>query len=60
MRVRRKGEVSYYAPYRLEQLSNGQLLLTDTASGMRLDLNAYGQTNAGVFAAFLTKTGDKS
>jgi putative photosynthetic complex assembly protein len=60
MRVRKKGEVSYYAPYRLEQLSNGQLLLTDMASGMRLDLNAYGQTNAAVFAAFLPKTGDKS
>lgn len=60
MRVRKKGDVSYYEPYRLEQLANGQLLLTDTASGFKLDLNAYGQTNAAVFRAFLPTTGDKS
>jgi putative photosynthetic complex assembly protein len=60
MRVRKKGEVSYGAPYRLERLRNGQLMLIDTASGIRLDLNAYGQTNAAVFAAFLSTTGDKS
>lgn len=60
MRVRKRGEVARGEPYRLDQLANGQLLLTDTASGFRLDLNAYGQTNAAVFRAFLSTTGDKS
>ncbi len=60
MRVRKRGDVSRGEPYRLDQLANGQLLLTDTASGIAIDLNAYGQTNAAVFRAFLTTTGDKS
>jgi hypothetical protein len=41
-------------------MANGQLMLTDTASGVSLDLNAYGRGNAAVFAEFLETTGDKS
>jgi putative photosynthetic complex assembly protein len=60
MRVRKKAEVSYFVPYRLEQLSNGQLMLTDLGENITLDLNAYGQTNAAVFSAFLTPSGGNS
>lgn len=59
-RIRLSDEASSGAAYRLEQLANGQLLLIDTASGVKLDLNAYGRGNAAVFAEFLEPTGDKS
>lgn len=59
-RIRMSDEASPGAAYRLERLSNGQLLLIDTASGIKLDLNAYGRGNAAVFAQFLETTGDKS
>lgn len=59
-RLRRTNKSSTSDAYRLERLNNGQLLLTDTASGVRLDLAAYGQDNARVFATFLPSTGDQS
>ena len=46
--------------YRLERLSNGQLLLVDTASGVSLDLAAYGRDNAASFVRFLSPSGDQS
>jgi putative photosynthetic complex assembly protein len=59
-RIRMADETAPGVPYRLERMANGQLLLTDTASGVALDLNAYGRGNAAVFAEFLETTGDKS
>ena len=59
-RIRLADETAPGVPYRLERMANGQLLLTDTASGIALDLNAYGRGNAAVFADFLETTGDKS
>ena len=59
-RLRRTSESSISEAYRLERLGNGRLMLTDTASGVTLDLAAYGQANARVFAAFLPSTGDRS
>lgn len=59
-RIRMSDEASPTAAYELQRLSNGQLLLIDTASGIKLDLNAYGRGNAAVFAQFLETTGDKS
>ena len=59
-RIRLADETAPGVPYRLERMANGQLLLTDTASGIALDLNAYGRSNAAVFAEFLETTGDKS
>ncbi len=59
-RMRMTEETANSMPYRLEQMANGQLLLIDTGSGVRLDLNAYGRGNAAVFADFLHKTGDRS
>lgn len=45
--------------YRLEHLSNGRLVLVDTASGVSLDLAAYGRDNAASFLRFLQDTGDQ-
>lgn len=59
-RIRMADETAPGVPYRLERLANGQLMLVDTASGVALDLNAYGRSNAAVFAEFLETTGDKS
>jgi putative photosynthetic complex assembly protein len=59
-RIRMAGDTAPGAPYRLEQMANGQLLLIDTVSGVALDLNAYGRGNAAVFAEFLETTGDQS
>ena len=59
-RIRLADETAPGVPYRLDRMANGQLLLTDTASGIALDLNAYGRGNAAVFAEFLETTGDKS
>jgi putative photosynthetic complex assembly protein len=59
-RIRKADKTARGAPYRLERLANGQLLLVDTVSGVALDLNAYGRSNAAVFAEFLETTGDKS
>lgn len=59
-RLRKTGSSDVAAAYRLDQLENGQLLLTDTATGVTLDLNAYGQDNARVFNAFLPGKGDNS
>lgn len=58
-RVRRTSEAPTAEAYRLERLDNGQLLLIDTATGVSLDLNAYGRGNAAIFKDFLA-TGDQS
>jgi putative photosynthetic complex assembly protein len=59
-RIRMSGDAPAATPYRLDQMANGQLLLTDISTGVSLDLNAYGRGNAAVFAQFLKTTGDKS
>jgi putative photosynthetic complex assembly protein len=58
MRARKQEGTLRTAPFRLDRLANGQLILTDTNDQVQLDLNAFGQTNAAVFSAFLTKQGD--
>lgn len=59
-RMRRIEQAATDAAYRLEHRSNGQLLLVDTASGVSLDLAAYGRENAATFLDFLSPAGDKS
>lgn len=59
-RMRQTGQVDVSHAYRLERLSNGQLLLVDPAAGVSLDLAAYGRDNAELFLGFLSPTGDKS
>lgn len=58
-RLRKTSEAATAEDYRLERLENGQLLLIDTATGVSLDLNAYGRANAAIFNDFLA-TGDQS
>jgi putative photosynthetic complex assembly protein len=41
------------APFRLTRFANGDLWLTDLATGRQIYLAAFGPTNAGAFAAFL-------
>lgn len=60
MRVRKRDGVAFDMPFRLERRSNGQLILIDTAQGVTIDLQAFGQTNAAVFDAFLKPTGGNS
>lgn len=59
-RLRQINEAQTTDAYRLERLSSGELMLVDTTTGVRLELNAYGHSNARVFEAFLQKTGDQS
>lgn len=58
-RMRQTEQASANDAYRLERLANGQLLLVDTASGVSLDLAAYGRDNAASFLRFLQDTGDQ-
>ena len=59
-RMRQTEQAKPSDAYRLERLSNGQLLLVDTASGVSLDLAAYGRDNAASFLRFLKPSGDQS
>ncbi|MFM8746117.1 MAG: photosynthetic complex assembly protein PuhC [Aestuariivirga sp.] len=59
-RIRRNAEADLAHAWRLEKLENGQVMLTDTATGVSLDLNAYGHANARVFDNFLVARGDNS
>jgi putative photosynthetic complex assembly protein len=52
-RDRKLHSVSAETPYRLILWDNGRLTLSDTGSGLRVDLLAFGPTNAGAFAKFL-------
>jgi len=44
------------SPFILEQHANGQLLLIDPVTDQAVDLWAFGQTNAMVFASYLPAT----
>ena len=43
-------------PYRLIRWDDGRLTLSDITNGQRVDINAFGPTNAGAFARFLSIT----
>jgi putative photosynthetic complex assembly protein len=53
MRTRKLGEIKATEPFRLELYADGQLVLTDTIVKKPIALNAFGPSNAAVFAAFL-------
>lgn len=59
-RMRQTEQAKTSDAYRLEHLTNGRLLLVDTASGVSLDLAAYGRDNAQSFLRFLSPSGDQS
>ncbi len=52
-RDRRLRDLGPEAPFRLSSWSDGRLTLDDTATGRRLDLLAFGQTQADAFARLL-------
>ena len=47
-------------PFRLSQWSDGQLELKDTATGRRIDLEAFGSTNRDAFLKLLPSRGSQS
>lgn len=57
-RERRQQGVGAEAPFRLTRWSDGRLSLEDETTGRRVELNAFGPTNAGAFAAFLRTDSD--
>ena len=52
-RMRMLRDIPDTAPYRLMRWSNGSVSLSDTATGERFHLNAFGKDNAEAFARFL-------
>ncbi|GGB33748.1 hypothetical protein GCM10011316_02310 [Roseibium aquae] len=52
-RIRIQTDVLDNAPYRLIRWENGAVSLSDTASGERIYLNAFGPDNAAAFAKLL-------
>lgn len=56
-RERRLNAVGPRPPFQLTRWADGRLSLTDPATGRRIDLEAFGATNAGSFARLLTARG---
>ena len=52
-RERRMNGVGAAAPFRLESWPNGQLSLTDLATGRTIELTAFGPDNRAAFAALI-------
>jgi len=53
-RERKRQGVGPDAPYHLSGRADGRLTLEDPATGRRVDLEAFGATNAGAFSRLLT------
>lgn len=53
MRTRMREDIDLRLPMTLSKLENGAIVLADETDGVTLALDAYGQTNADVFRAFL-------
>jgi putative photosynthetic complex assembly protein len=56
-RMRDVAAVAKDAPYRLIRWENGRVSLSDTATGQRIYLDAFGRDNAAAFAALLDHQG---
>lgn len=52
-RQRRLGGIGPETPFRLTRLANGRLTLSDPATGVQINLEAFGSDNAGAFAGLL-------
>ena len=52
-RIRRGRDVSPEVPFHIAAWADGRLTLDDPATGQRIDLEAFGPTNAAVFARLL-------
>jgi putative photosynthetic complex assembly protein len=53
VRERRRNGLGAESPFRLTAHADGRLTLQDAATGRLVDLEAFGATNAGAFAALL-------
>lgn len=58
-RERRRNEVAPSEPFVLTELADGSLWLTDTGTGARVYLDAYGPTNRDAFAELLQAGKDR-
>lgn len=56
-RERKLGDIGAEPPFRLTRFVNGQLMLTDTSSGKRIDLAAFGSANTAAFARLMNLRG---
>jgi putative photosynthetic complex assembly protein len=56
---RKREYISASIPFRLTSWADGRLTLDDTATGRHVELEAFGQTNAGSFARLLTPEGSR-
>ncbi len=59
-RERRLDRLGADAPFRLSAWADGRLTLDDTATGQRIELEAFGSDNAAVFARLLAARGKTS
>lgn len=55
VRDRKRADIGPDIPFRLSQWSDGRLVLEDPATGRRIDLRAFGATNADAFARLLPR-----
>lgn len=53
VRIRKREKIGAEPPFRLSRLTDGRLTLEDPATHRRIDLDAFGRSNANVFAAIL-------
>lgn len=58
MRERRRRETSPTLPFALQASDNGHLTLSDPSTGQHIELDAFGPTNAAVFARMLQLPGE--
>jgi putative photosynthetic complex assembly protein len=56
-RERKLGDIGSQPPFRLTRFVNGQIMLTDTATGKRVDLDAFGSANTKDFARLMKRGG---
>ncbi|MDO9503534.1 photosynthetic complex assembly protein PuhC [Falsiroseomonas sp.] len=54
VRERKREDIGSAIPFRLTAWQTGQITLEDQATGRKLDLTGFGQTNAGAFVRFLS------
>jgi putative photosynthetic complex assembly protein len=52
-RERRLGDIGSQPPFRLTRYAGGEITLTDTSTGKKIDLGAFGSTNTEAFARLI-------
>lgn len=57
-RERRLADIGAQPPFRLTRFAGGQITLTDTSTGKKIDLDAFGSANTEAFARLMHLRGD--